>query len=296
MAKNFQQKDPAFLFYSSDFLTGTMLMSDEEVGQYIRLMCLQHQKGHLREKDLLKVCDGHSEEVFAKFEQDDEGLYFNPRLEETIQQRKKDADASRENGRRGGRPRSKPDEETQSEPNQEPKQNLGVPSRLPNKEPKPNLTEDEIEDRDINTSTGSFSVLKDTHEESNEVQSCAKDKPSPPREIDQVKAIFAEHADQDAELSDAFAGFLEMRRKINKPVTARAARLLLTELYKLGDKDAHAALLNQSTLNSWASVYPLKDQRTNGYRSGLPPDSTIQGVDPRIRRLQEFIDREGNTS
>ena len=28
-------KDPAFLFYSSDFLSGTMLMTDEEIGQHI---------------------------------------------------------------------------------------------------------------------------------------------------------------------------------------------------------------------------------------------------------------------
>ena len=50
--KGESMKDPAFLFYSSDFLSGTMLMSDEEVGQYIRLLCLQHQKGHLKEKDM----------------------------------------------------------------------------------------------------------------------------------------------------------------------------------------------------------------------------------------------------
>ena len=38
-------KDPAILFYTQDFLVGTMMMSDEQVGQYIRLLCLQHQKG-----------------------------------------------------------------------------------------------------------------------------------------------------------------------------------------------------------------------------------------------------------
>ena len=43
-------KDPAFLFYPSDFLTGTMFMTDEQVGKYIRLLCAQHQKGHLCEK------------------------------------------------------------------------------------------------------------------------------------------------------------------------------------------------------------------------------------------------------
>ena len=45
-------KDPAFLFYTSDFLTGTMFMTDEEVGVYIRLLCVQHQHGGLIEKDI----------------------------------------------------------------------------------------------------------------------------------------------------------------------------------------------------------------------------------------------------
>jgi hypothetical protein len=48
-------KDPAVLFYSSDFLTGTLLMNYEERGQYITLLCLQHQKGHLTEKELKQI-------------------------------------------------------------------------------------------------------------------------------------------------------------------------------------------------------------------------------------------------
>ena len=70
-------KDPAFLFYSSDFLSGTMLMTDEEIGQYIKLICLQHQKGHLKEKDILNICKTHNEEIFSKFKIDEEGNYYN---------------------------------------------------------------------------------------------------------------------------------------------------------------------------------------------------------------------------
>lgn len=57
-------KDPAFLFYSSDFLSGTLLMSDEEIGQYIKLLCLQHQKGHLKEKDMMNICKSYNENFF----------------------------------------------------------------------------------------------------------------------------------------------------------------------------------------------------------------------------------------
>jgi uncharacterized protein YdaU (DUF1376 family) len=40
-------KPPAFQFYAKDFLTGTMLMSNEEVGLYIRLLCLQWEQGYV---------------------------------------------------------------------------------------------------------------------------------------------------------------------------------------------------------------------------------------------------------
>ena len=35
--EQYENKDPAFLFYSSDFLTGTMFMSDTQLGKYIKI-------------------------------------------------------------------------------------------------------------------------------------------------------------------------------------------------------------------------------------------------------------------
>lgn len=90
-------KDPAFLFYSNDFLSGTLLMSDEEIGQYIKLLCLQHQKGHLKEKDMLNICKTYNEEIFSKFIQDEEGKYYNERLDEEIDRRKKYSESRRNN-------------------------------------------------------------------------------------------------------------------------------------------------------------------------------------------------------
>ncbi len=40
-------KDPAFLFYSKDWITGTADFMPEEKGVYIDLLCYQHQKGSL---------------------------------------------------------------------------------------------------------------------------------------------------------------------------------------------------------------------------------------------------------
>lgn len=90
-------KDPAFLFYSSDFLSGTMLMTDEEVGQYIKLLCLQHQKGHLKEKDMLNICKTYNEDIFSKFKKDEEGNYYNERLEHEANKRKAYSESRRNN-------------------------------------------------------------------------------------------------------------------------------------------------------------------------------------------------------
>jgi len=40
-------KDPAFLFYTKDFQSGTQDMSCEEVGAFLRLLLYQHQHGHI---------------------------------------------------------------------------------------------------------------------------------------------------------------------------------------------------------------------------------------------------------
>lgn len=72
-------KDPAFLFYSSDFLTGTMTMTNEQVGIYIRLLCLQHQQGILYENDMIFICKSFDAKIYSKFIKTDEG-YYNERL------------------------------------------------------------------------------------------------------------------------------------------------------------------------------------------------------------------------
>lgn len=76
------KKDPAVLFYTSDFLAGTITMTDDEVGKYIKLLCIQHQRGHLPESTILQMCGGEkNDEIFSKFEVDEDGLYYNERMD-----------------------------------------------------------------------------------------------------------------------------------------------------------------------------------------------------------------------
>ena len=80
-------KDPAVLFYTSDFLAGAALMTMKERGQYITLLCLQRERGHMAMKDMEKAAGKLSEEVKGKFIQDEDGRYFNQRMEKEIQKR-----------------------------------------------------------------------------------------------------------------------------------------------------------------------------------------------------------------
>ena len=91
-------KDPAVLFYTSDFISGTITMTDEERGKYILLLCLQHQKGKLTERELASVKD--MDEVAAKFEKLEDGFYYNVRMKEEAEKRKNYSE-SRSRNRQG---------------------------------------------------------------------------------------------------------------------------------------------------------------------------------------------------
>lgn len=82
------KKDPAFLFYSSDFLTGVSDLTMQERGQYITLLCLIHQKGRLSDKAIKLNTPSVSIDVLTKFDKDEDGNLYNKRLDEVINERK----------------------------------------------------------------------------------------------------------------------------------------------------------------------------------------------------------------
>ena len=90
-------KDPAFLFYSSDFLTGTALMKYDQIGKYVKLLCYQHQFGRLTKDEMLEVCGFEDQKIFSKFSVDENGNYYNERLEKEIHKRKKFVESRQQN-------------------------------------------------------------------------------------------------------------------------------------------------------------------------------------------------------
>lgn len=99
-------KDPAFLFYAQDWITGTLTMTMEERGQYITILAVMHQTGRLDEKTISFLVGNVSDNLKNKFSIDTNGLWFNTRLEEEMDKRAKFAESRRKNGLKGGRPKA----------------------------------------------------------------------------------------------------------------------------------------------------------------------------------------------
>lgn len=93
-------KDPAFLFYSKDWIEGTMEMTPEEKGIYIDLLCHQHQKGSLP-SDTKRLCKlvGLSEDYFLtiwegikqKFKSSVDDRLVNHKLNHVVNERSESA-------------------------------------------------------------------------------------------------------------------------------------------------------------------------------------------------------------
>ena len=82
-------KDSAFLFYPNDWLGGTMGMTFEEKGAYMELLMMQFNRGHMTTHMIGQTVGQLWDNIKDKFVQDDEGRWYNERLEEEKSKRKK---------------------------------------------------------------------------------------------------------------------------------------------------------------------------------------------------------------
>ena len=64
------------------------------------------------------------------------------------------------------------------------------------------------------------------------------------------------------ELNNLFIEYLELRKKLKCKNTDRAINLLLNELNKYDDA-TKIEMINNSIMNSWKSVYPIKEFKNN---------------------------------
>ena len=99
-----RNKDPAVLFYTSDFLADTTLWNYDELGRYIKLLCIQHLQDGIDEDDFTAVADG-CKRVIEKFAKGEDGKYRNHRMQDEQERRRAYSESRSKNGKNGGRPK-----------------------------------------------------------------------------------------------------------------------------------------------------------------------------------------------
>lgn len=88
-------------------------------------------------------------------------------------------------------------------------------------------------------------------------------------ESESKEDAFASFAGENEALLSALNDFRKMRKSQKSPMTDRAEALLLSELEKLSkNPEVQIAILNQSIMNGWKSVYALKENGRKGGNGG----------------------------
>lgn len=198
-----KNKSPAVLWYTADFLTGTNLMTDEQLGKYTRILCYQHQQGHLSEEDMMMICKTYDKKIFDKFVKDKEGNFFNKRMDLEIEKRNNFSKSRSENRR-------------------------GNSSKIKEK-PK----------KDMNNICKTYEQHMD-NENDNE----------------NINIYF----NNNKELNSIFEEFLKIRKKLKAVNSERAIKTLLNKL-EIYDDQIKYKILEQSIVNSWKDIYPLKEDK-----------------------------------
>ena len=86
------------------------------------------------------------------------------------------------------------------------------------------------------------------------------------RKKESVNSVISEYT-ENKDLQDALHGFVEMRNKARKPLTARAMKLSLNKLNELAlDDVTKIAIVNQSIVHSWLTFYKLQNNNNGGQR------------------------------
>jgi hypothetical protein len=122
-------------------------------------------------------------------------------------------------------------------------------------------------DTQIDTQTNSINKLK--QKQRHKPKSVSNDTP--------------ERYAQNEEVDKAFKAFVEYRKSIKAPMTERAIQLAVKKLEDLapGDPSAQTAILNQSVLNGWKGLFPLKDGAEGKKATSRGRPNTFHNFDQR---------------
>ena len=103
---------------------------------------------------------------------------------------------------------------------------------------------------------------KITHEEKKQTES------KPKRDVKPKETA------PETPLDKAYADYIEMRKKIKKPMTDRAIKLLRNKVDEIGRNEAEKIhILEEATMHNWLSVYRDKDYKVVEKKEETPTDN-----------------------
>lgn len=220
-------KDPAFLFYYQDFLVGTDDFKNEEVGAYIRCLCIQAAKGGISENHMKKICESPQVQNLIKKKfiwYPEEGVFKNDRLSEEIEKRKRYCE-SRGKNKKG-------------------KKHMNIISKSYDQHME-DEDENEIEDENVlNTGINSETIKKNG-------MSTAKDTES-------IQLPF-----QGPEFASIWKEWLQSRKEARiKNYTPTGLKRLFKWLIAQsgGDEKIAIQIVDQSLTKGWQGLFELKQQ------------------------------------
>jgi hypothetical protein len=94
---------------------------------------------------------------------------------------------------------------------------------------------------------------------------------------------------------EAWRGFVDMRKAKKKPLTERAIKSIFKKLDEYAsDDETQAKILDQSTVNCWTGVFPLRESNANGYAPSKQKKQPTQAdYDEWIKELEEDEVKQG---
>jgi len=252
-------KDPAILFYTSDFLTGVADMSDAEVGQYIRLLCLAHQRGgYLKEATMQRICDMNPL-ILDKFDTTEDGRYYNRRMMEEIDRRKTYTSSRLENlkGKKSTQKTAK-------------KPHMGRHVEDHMGDHMETETEIEIENRNKK------GIVKGKPKHQADLLAAIQDK------LNEKHSPLA----KDPDVADAVTDFVDYRVRSwpNKPFTNKAAQLMATTLirHSMNRADAAVKIIERSIEMGWLGLFELPAPQMQAL---MAPNQAAGGEGPNKKKV-----------
>ena len=157
---------PYFAFYPNDFIGDTSHLSNEQIGAYIKILCFLWKKEKAKEEYIKAVGFGSVtiglsdwQAITELLQVDEDGLFFNRRLEEERVKAIKKHTAQVNNGLKGGRPKSNTTKQNEKEVSSDSQNKpMANPSAKPN-ESNHNHNHNHIKNKEIE-SVGSLEVTK----------------------------------------------------------------------------------------------------------------------------------------